>query len=85
MKDKEKMIGGISISKWKEAFRELCEIAMDKDYFSDILFFDLYPNTHEKAEAAVNDKGNEEALYDVYNEKWNYAYEALEEIFKERK
>ena len=51
-----KMIGGISISRWKAAFRELCEIAMDKDYFSDILFFDLYPNTHEEAAAVDKDK-----------------------------
>ena len=71
----EKMIGGISISRWKAAFRELCEIAMDKDYFSDILFEDLYPNTCE--EAAEIDG------CDFYEEKWNYTREALNEIFKE--
>ena len=65
----EKMIGGISISKWREAFRELCEIAIDKDYFSDILFFDLYPDVQGEAQ---------------YKEKWNYAYEALKEVFGER-
>lgn len=75
----EKMIGGISISRWKAAFRELCEIAMDKDYFSDILFEDLYPNTWEEA-AEIED---EDAQCDVYEEKWNYAYEALKEVFKE--
>ena len=72
----EKMIGGISISRWREAFRELCEIAIDKDYFSDILFYDLYPNTHEEADA-TND-------CNVYAEKWNYTREALKEIFGER-
>ena len=73
----EKIIGGISISRWKEAFRELCEIAMDKDYFSDILFYDLYPNTGAEALAADG--------CSAYTEKWNYAYEALKEILGERK
>ena len=78
----EKMIGGISISTWKEAFYNLCEIAMDKDYFSDILFYQLYPNT--AAESAAIDGNDEDAQCNVYNEKWNYAYEALKEIFGER-
>lgn len=38
----EKLIGGIPVSKWKMAFADLVEIAIDKDYFSDILTFDLY-------------------------------------------
>ena len=76
----EKMIGGISLTKWKEVFRELCETAMDKDYFSDILFYDLYPNTG--AEAAAVDEDNEE--HNPYSEKWDHAYEALKEIFGER-
>lgn len=76
---KEKMIGGISISRWKEAFRAMCEIAMDKDYFSDILFYDLYPNTD--AEAAAIGDDDEDAQCDIYNEKWEYAYEALKEVF----
>lgn len=67
----EKMIGGISISKWKEAFLELCEIGIEKDYFSDILFFDLYPDIPA------------DAKYSVYQEKWNYTREALKAIFKE--
>ena len=78
----EKMIGGISISKWKEAFRELCENAIDKDDFSDILFYDLYPDT--SAEAAAIDEDDEEAQYEVYNEKWKYVHEALKEVFGER-
>lgn len=80
MKDKDKMIGGIPLSKWKEAFHELCQIAMDKDYFSDILFFDLYPNTHEEADKIED----EDAQYAFYNEKWEYAYKALKEVFEER-
>lgn len=75
----EKIIGGISISKWKEVFRSLCETAMDKDYFSDILFYDLYPDTG--AEPAAIDEDDEK--YNPYSEKWKYAYEALREIFKE--
>ena len=76
----EKIIGGISISKWKEAFHSVCKIAMDKGYFSDILFFDLYPNTHEEADK-IEDC---DAQCDFYNEKWEYAYEALKEIFREK-
>jgi hypothetical protein len=83
MKDKDKMIGGIPLSKWKEVFYDLCQIAMDKDYFSDILFWDLYPETSD--EIAATNKDDEDAQYIIYNEKWNYAYEALEEIFGERK
>ena len=78
----EKVIGGIAISKWKEVFRELCEIAMDKDYFSDILFYDLYPET--SAEAAAIDDDDEDAQCDVYNAKWEYVDEALDAIFGER-
>ena len=74
----EKVIGGVSISKWKEAFRKLCEIVIDKDYFSDILYFDLYPNIDEEL-AAID----EDAQCDIYNAKMNYAYEALKEIFRD--
>ena len=45
----EKTIGGISLTKWRAAFAELCRVGMEKDYFSDTLFFDLYPNVHEEA------------------------------------
>lgn len=30
--------------KWVEAFAALVNTAIDKDYFSDVLFFDLYPD-----------------------------------------
>lgn len=79
---KEKIIGGVSIAEWKKAFASLVRIAMDKDYFSDIMFYKLYPNT--AAEAAAIDDDDEDAQCDVYNEKWEYAYEAFEEIFGEK-
>lgn len=75
----EKMIGGISIERWKRAFAEAADIAIDKDYFSDILFFDLYPNTHEEA-AAVGEE-NEELVDEIYNTKWEFVSEAFKEIF----
>ena len=75
----EKMIGGIPLTTWKEEIANLVRIAMNKDYFSDTLFYKLYPNT--AAEAAVID---EDTQCDVYNEKWEYAYEAFKEIFGEK-
>jgi hypothetical protein len=74
-----KTIGGISIDRWKMAFAEAVDIAIDKDYFSDILFFDLYPNTHEEA-AAVSEE-NEELADEVYNTKWECVNEAFKEVF----
>ena len=79
----EKMVGGILLSKWKKVFYDLCQIAMDKDYFSEILFCDFYTETSD--EISATNKDDEDAQYNIYNEKWNYAYEALEEIFGERK
>ena len=68
----EKMIGGIPVSKWRKAFAVAVNIAIDQDYFSDTLFYDLYPNIHEEA-AALGDS--------VYGAKWNYVSEAFEEVF----
>ena len=68
----EKKIGGIPVSKWRKAFAVAVNIAIDQDYFSDTLFYDLYPNIHEEA-AALGD--------DVYGAKWNYVKEAFEEVF----
>ena len=78
----EKIIGGVSITEWKKAFADLVRIAMNKDYFSDIMFYKLYPNT--AAEAAAIGDDDEDAQCNVYNEKWDYAYEAFEEIFGEK-
>ena len=74
-----KIIGGISLETWKKAFGKAAAIAMDNDYFSDILFFDLYPSTSE--EVAQIEEIDEDAACDIYNEKWDYANEAFEEIF----
>jgi hypothetical protein len=74
-----KIIGGISLDKWKEALGKAAAIAMDKDYFSDILFFELYPNIAE--ETAKIDEEDEEAICDIYNAKWEYADEAFKEVF----
>ena len=60
------MIGGIPIERWREAFAYATSIAIDKDYFSDILFYELYPNASEE---------------DSYDEKWNFVNEAFKEIF----
>ena len=75
----DKIIGGISLEKWKAAFAELVANAIDHDDFSDILFFDLYPGTHE--EAGAIDEDDEDAICDIYNEKWDYVDEAYEAIF----
>lgn len=77
-----KLIGGIPITTWKEKIADLVRLAMNKDYFDDILFYELYPNT--AAEAAAIDEDDEDAQCDVYNSKWEYAYEAFEEIFGEK-
>lgn len=76
---KDKVIGGISLETWKKAFGEAVAIAIDKDYFSDILFFNLYPNTSE--EVAQAEEIDEDTVCDIYNEKWDYANKAFEEIF----
>ena len=60
------MIGGIPIEHWRKAFACATSIAIDKDYFSDILFYELYPNASEE---------------DSYDEKWNFVNEAFKEIF----
>ena len=54
----EKMIGGIPLTTWKKEIANLVRIAMDKDYFSDIMFYKLYPNT--AAEAAAIDEDDED-------------------------
>ena len=73
--ENQKNIGGISIERWKRAFADAVEFAIDNDYFTNILFFDLYPI------AAKIDENNEDAQDDVYNSKWEYVNEAFKEIF----
>ena len=77
--ENQKIIGGISIKRWKKAFAAATRMAMEKDYFSDILFFDLYPDIHE--EVVKIDENDEDAQCDVYNAKWKYAAEAFKEVF----
>ena len=76
----EKMIGGIPVSKWRKAFALAVNIAIDQDYFSDTLFYDLYPNIHEEA-VALGLGDDEEAIDDLYNAKWDHVSEAFEEVF----
>lgn len=65
----EKMIGGIPISKWKQAFANAVEIAIDKDYFTDELEYTLYPD------GLPEDKDGEVD--------WDYTWRAVDEAFKE--
>ena len=46
----ENKICGIPLSKWKEAFARSTAIAIDKDYFSDILYYDLYSELEDDEE-----------------------------------
>ena len=48
MQKEEKMIHGLPKEKWLSAFGSAVEIAIDKDYFGDILYYELYPNEHPK-------------------------------------
>jgi hypothetical protein len=71
------MIGGIKLEVWKAAF--LRASGMDKSYFEDILYYELYPNIEE--ELAGIDEDDEDAICDVYNAKMDYADEAHKAIF----
>lgn len=85
MIDNKKEIGGIPLDKWKRAFADAVSIAIQKDYFSDIFFFDLYPNINEEINKIwyedTSDVAKEEAVQDLYEEKWGYVNEAFNEIF----
>lgn len=78
MKTENKIIGNISIEEWKRAFGRAVDTAISQDLFSDILFFNLYPNISEEAEKLGDD---EEAIDDLYNQKWEYVEEAFKEVF----
>ena len=55
----ETEIAGIAMERWKWAFGQAVNLAIDKDYFSDILEYDLFANDdeidYEKAWDAVNE------------------------------
>ena len=64
----ESKIGGIPLTDWKRAFARSAAIAIDKDYFSDILYYDLY-----------SEFNNEEEV----DKAWENVSLAFKEIFKE--
>lgn len=68
-------IGGFSIQTWKEIFSKV----HSKEELEDILYFDLYAKQIE-TELANIDEDDEDAVCDVYNEKFDYACEAYEKI-----
>lgn len=72
-------IGNISIEFWKKAFGKAVAITMENDEFSDILFYELYPNTDEEVFRAEGK--DEKEAYKIYDEKWNYANEAFKAVF----
>lgn len=69
--EQDKIVGGLAIEKWRAAFSELVRCAVDKDYFSDILEFDLYldqlhsDEDYDKAWDAMR-----EAFAEVFGEEW---------------
>ena len=79
MENQQKMIGGVSIDRWKRAFADVAAIAIDNDYFSDMLFYDLYPETYDEYDKIKNE--NADAADDVFNEKWAFVDEAFKEVF----
>ena len=79
MENKQKMIGGISIDRWKQAFANAAAIAIDNDYFSDILFYDLYPGTYDEYDKVKDE--NTDIADNIFNEKWKFVDEAFKEVF----
>ena len=79
MENKQKMIGGVSIDRWKQAFADVAAIAIDKDYFSDILFYDLYPGTYDEYDKVKDE--NTDIADNIFNEKWKFVDEAFKEVF----
>ena len=79
MENKQKMIGGISIDRWKQAFANVAAIAIDNDYFSDILFYDLYPGTYDEYDKVKDE--NTDIADNIFNEKWKFVDEAFKEVF----
>ena len=79
MENKQKMIGGVSIDRWKQAFANAAAIAIDNDYFSDILFYDLYPGTYDEYDKVKDE--NTDIADNIFNEKWKFVDEAFKEVF----
>ena len=64
--EKEKEIGGVPLSKWKLAFGMAIQTSIDKDYFTDVLAYVLYPGLFDK---------------DIWFDEWGYVDEAFKEVF----
>ena len=79
MENKQEMIGGVSIDRWKQAFADVAAIAIDNDYFSDILFYDLYPGTYDEYDKVKDE--NTDIADNIFNEKWKFVDEAFKEVF----
>ena len=79
MENKQKMIGGVSIDRWKQAFADVAAIAIDNDYFSDILFYDLYPGTYDEYDKIKDE--NTDIADNIFNEKWKFVDKAFKEVF----
>ena len=79
MENQKKIIGGISIERWKQAFANVAAIAIDNDYFSDILFYDLYPGTYDEYDKVKDE--NTDIADNIFNEKWKFVDEAFKEVF----
>lgn len=79
MENKQKIIGGVSIDRWKQAFADVAAIAIDNDYFSDILFYDLYPGTYDEYDKVKDE--NTDIADNIFNGKWAFVDEAFKEVF----
>ena len=61
-------VPGLPREKWLRAFAVAVNIAIEKDYFSDILEYDLYPEV---------DSSDDQA----WEEMWNHMDDAFQDIF----
>ncbi|MBE6148148.1 MAG: hypothetical protein E7167_01350 [Firmicutes bacterium] len=62
------MLETLPKEKWMKAFAAAVDIAISQDYFSDILFFDLYPDAPKETA-------------EDYEALWKKVDEAYKEIF----
>ena len=63
----EKIIGGVSLSTWKKAFVNTVAVAIDKDYFSDTLFYDLEFNSNIEEDIDYAWKCVEEVFEEIFD------------------
>ena len=79
--NEKNMVGGISMEAWKEAFAQAVRNNIDHGYFDDILYYHLYPQAIEEARKIKEE--DEEAAFDIFNEKWDFVDEAFKITFGE--